>query len=89
MSVPVLFRAWVLLLVLALASTFLALPWLWNIWPTVAGSGVLVLAWLKARVVLARYLGLAAAPTWQRGFDISLGLFCLLLLVLYLAPLSL
>jgi hypothetical protein len=37
-------------------------------------------------VILARYLGLAAAPFWRRGFEVALALFCLLLLGLYLAP---
>ncbi|MBC7153389.1 MAG: nitric oxide reductase F protein [Rhodobacteraceae bacterium] len=51
-----------------------------------AGALILALAWLKARVILARYLGLAAAPFWRRGFEVALALFCLLLLGLYLAP---
>ena len=53
-----------------------------------AGAGTLILtfAWLKARLILGRYLRLDAAPFWRRGFGISLGLFCLLLLGLYLAP---
>ena len=49
---------------------------------------ILTLAWLKARVILGRYLGLAAAPFWRRGFNLSLALFCLLLLGLYLVPLA-
>jgi len=47
---------------------------------------ILTFAWLKARVILSYYLGLNAAPFWRRGFGISLGIFCLLLLGLYLLP---
>ena len=79
--------AWGKLMVLTLGSTLLSLPDIWEFTPVVAGIGVLVLAWLKARIVLSRYLGLASAPSWQRGFEISLALFCLLLLGLYLSPL--
>lgn len=34
--------------------------------------GVLVLAGAKARLILGHYLGLCAAPAWQRGFDLAL-----------------
>lgn len=83
-----LLRAWLWLIGLSLGSTAVSL---WH-WPpsfaALAGAVILVLAWLKARVILARYLGLSAAPFWRRGFEISLALFCLLLLGLYLAPLA-
>lgn len=83
-----LLRAWVALLGLSLGSTALSLrPWSPEL-AAPAGSLILALAWLKARVILARYLGLAAAPSWRRGFDLALGLFCLLLLGLYLMPLA-
>lgn len=79
-------RAWLWLIGFSLGSTALAL---WN-WPAsltaVAGTAILLLAWAKARVILRRYLGLAAAPFWLRGFSLSLGLFCLLLLGLYVIP---
>lgn len=78
-----LYIAWGALMALSLGSTLLSLPAIWVRWPVIAGTGVLVLAWLKARVILLRYLGLAEAPSWQRGFDISLGLFLLILLALY------
>ncbi|WP_296764194.1 nitric oxide reductase F protein [Sediminimonas sp.] len=84
-----LLRAWGWLIVFSLGSTVVSL---WH-WPphlaAVAGAAVLTLGWLKARVILARYLGLAAAPFWHRGFGIALALFCLLLLGLYLLPLAL
>ncbi|SHK98129.1 hypothetical protein SAMN05444414_103152 [Roseovarius marisflavi] len=81
-----LLRAWTALIGLSLGSTLISL---WQ-WPPgfAAGAGMLVLsfAWLKARVILSSYLRLDAAPFWRRGFAISLGVFCLLLLGLYLLP---
>ena len=75
-----------MLIGLSLGSTLISL---WH-WPTAfsAGAGTLIVtfAWLKARLILGSYLGLDAAPFWRRGFETSLGLFCLLLLGLYLAP---
>ncbi|MFZ1469505.1 MAG: cytochrome C oxidase subunit IV family protein [Paracoccaceae bacterium] len=64
-------RAWIFLLILSAASTLLAVwgkdgPWL--------AVAVLVLAGIKARVILSAYLGLRDAPDWQRGFDLALGL---------------
>jgi hypothetical protein len=86
MTRDLLFRAWAVLIGLSLGSTLISL---WH-WPPAfsAGAGTLILtfAWLKARLILGRYLRLDAAPFWRRGFGISLGLFCLLLLGLYLAP---
>lgn len=81
-----LFRAWGWLIGLSLCSTLLSL-WHWSPALTpLAGALILTLGWLKARVILGRYLGLAAAPFWRRGFEIALALFCLLLLGLYLVP---
>lgn len=79
-----LLRAWGWLIGLSLCSTAVSL-WHWPATLTaLAGALVLSLGWLKARVILGRYLGLEAAPFWRRGFDIALALFCLLLLGLYL-----
>ena len=50
------------------------------------GVLVLLFAWMKARVILARYLGLWQAPCWLSGFNWALGLFSLLLIALYLIP---
>lgn len=88
MKLRALHTAWGALMGLSLASTLLSLPAIWLVWPVAAGIGVLVLAWLKARIILKRYLGLSAAPSWQRGFDITLAVFLALLLGLYLAPLA-
>lgn len=84
-----LYFAWGCLIALSLASTLLSLPGLWAHWPVVTGIAILVLAWLKARIILSQYLGLAAVPSWRRGFDFALALLCLLLLGLYLVPLGL
>jgi len=86
-------RAWITLLVLSTASTSvaifidrgktaIALGWV----PAVAGVIILLLALLKGRVILARYLGLEATRFWQRGFNTALTLYALLLLGLYLVP---
>ena len=40
----------------------------------------------SARVILLRYLGLSQAPFWARGFGITLGVFCIGLMGLYLIP---
>lgn len=81
-------RAWIWLLALSLGSTVIAslvgtdrlegpaLP--------LAGAAILVLSWAKARIILDRYLGLAQAPFWHRGFSTVLGLYALGLLALYL-----
>lgn len=82
-----LFLAWAGLIGLSIASTLLSLPVIAPGLQWALGIGVLTLAWLKARIILAQYLGLAAAPFWRRGFEISLAGFCVLLLALYLAPL--
>ena len=50
-----------------------------------ADAAILALAGAKARIILARYLGLAAVPALQRGFDLALLLFVALLLALTLA----
>jgi hypothetical protein len=81
--------AWMSLIALSLASTLLSLSGIWAQGPVVAGIAVLLLAWQKARIILAQYLGLAAAPAWRRGFELALALLCLLMLALFLAPLAL
>ncbi|WP_306116761.1 MULTISPECIES: nitric oxide reductase F protein [unclassified Roseovarius] len=81
--------AWLMLVGLSLGSTLLSLPVMDHAPAAALGLGVLLIAGFKARIILTRYLGLADAPFWRRGFDISLTLFCALLLGLYLAPLML
>ncbi len=54
--------------------------------PLVAAAVVLALAWLKARVILRRYLGLAAAPSWRGAFDVAIAAYALLLFGLFSIP---
>ncbi|TDL76328.1 nitric oxide reductase F protein [Palleronia sediminis] len=88
MTERALYIAWATLIALSLGSTALAASGLWVHWPVASGVAVLVLAWWKARIILARYLGLDAAPAWRRRFDFGLGCLCVLMLGLYLAPLA-
>ncbi len=65
---------WAALVALALATTLLAgqpgsLP----------VAGLLLLAWLKARLILGRFLHLASAPGWLAGFCLPLALWLALL----------
>ena len=82
-------RAWVMLLALSAASTVLSIAvtqgTLGAVLPTAIGAAVLILAWAKARIILGAYLRLREAPAIQRGFALSLGLYALLLLGLYVA----
>ncbi len=87
MTIPaVLYRAWGSLIVLSLLSTALSVLVFSAEWTAAAGTAILALAWVKARIVLSRYMGLAQAPSWQRGFDLCLGVFAITLMGLYLVP---
>lgn len=78
-------RAWLALVALSGVATAVSLlrpeapPWA----ATVAGAVILGLAWLKARVILDRYLDLAGYPAARRGFGAGLGAFALAALVLH------
>ncbi|MDO5370664.1 cytochrome C oxidase subunit IV family protein [Paracoccus sp. (in: a-proteobacteria)] len=80
-----LLRAWLALIALSGIATAVALlrpdapPWA----GTAAGAVILGLAWLKARVILDRYLDLAGYPAARRGFGAGLGFFALAALVLH------
>ncbi len=75
-------RAWLFLVALSAGSTAIAASGL-------AGAGValaiLALSWAKAQIILNRYLGLAAAPAWGRGFAIAMAAYMALLMVLAVA----
>lgn len=88
-------RAWVFLLLLSTVSTAVAIlidrgtaqdatGWI----NAAAGAVILGLALIKGRIILSRYLGLDSAPFWRRGFNFGLTVYALVLLGLYLAPLS-
>ncbi|WP_170771900.1 cytochrome C oxidase subunit IV family protein [Ruegeria lacuscaerulensis] len=74
-------RAWLALLALSLGSaslTVLHLP------VAVLGAGILLLALIKARVILAQYLDLTHSPAWLRGFTAVFAAFSILIFALYL-----
>ncbi|HRO13728.1 MAG TPA: hypothetical protein PLL33_01540 [Paracoccus sp. (in: a-proteobacteria)] len=79
-------KAWAALIGLSAVSTAiaLALPRLDATALKGATVVILLIAWLKARVILSRYLGLAAVPPIGRGFGLVLGLFMLAAGGLYL-----
>jgi hypothetical protein len=81
-----LIRAWALLIALGLATTAIAALGPEAGAPLALGALILAIAFLKMRLILTRYLGLANAPFWRRGFDATLALFVLLLLGLYAVP---
>lgn len=82
-------RAWLWLLTLSAASTALSLAVsrgsIAGGLSPLAGATILALAWAKARWILDAYLRLSEAPALRRGFALALGLYAVLLLVLYLA----
>ena len=80
-------KAWVWLLALSGVSALVAQAVGLGIDRRITGAVILLLAVAKSRVILARYLGLDQAPGWLSGVMTVLGLFALLALGLYLAPL--
>ena len=74
-------RAWLGLLALSLASALVTLT---DVPPALLGGAILVLALIKSRIILARYLDLAASPAWLRGFTLVLTVFSVLIFGLYL-----
>ena len=80
-------RAWVILIALSAASTMAAAAVsAGNLTGTAAKAGgaiVLFIAWGKARTILNAYLRLDEAPTFRRGFGLTLALYSALLLGLY------
>lgn len=88
---PPLLRAWLFLVgltgITALTALSTAGPDLSNAARMAVGVLLLLLALAKARIILARYLGLAQVPPVLRGFTIILLLYMVLLAGLYVAPL--
>ncbi|MDA7964485.1 cytochrome C oxidase subunit IV family protein [Ruegeria sp.] len=74
-------RAWLWLLALSLGSTLLTLL---PIPGAVLAGGILILALIKARLILACYLDLAQSTPWLRGFTLVLTGFAALVYGLYL-----
>jgi hypothetical protein len=55
-------------------------------WPA-AAAALLVLAGLKAEIILSRYLALRVAPAWLHGFRSAVVLLVAILYTLWLIPL--
>lgn len=76
-------RAWLWLLALSALSTAVAATGLHPRWLALV---VLPVAWIKAQIILDRYLGLALAPPIARGFALALAIFMALLIGLAVWP---
>lgn len=79
-------RAWAALIGLSGLSAVVAAAIARGYDARIAGAAVLLLALMKARIILARYLELSGAPHWRRGFNAALAIFTLAALGLYLLP---
>lgn len=78
-------KAWVALAVLSAATALLTLHRAGSETRTIIAAAVLLLAGLKARVILSRYLGLGTSRFWMRTFDLAIGGFLVIAYGLYLA----
>jgi membrane protease YdiL (CAAX protease family) len=78
-------KAWGLLVILGFATTALAAIGGTGFLRHIIAFSVLILAGAKARLILNEYLGLRKTRFWRRTFELSIGLFLTLALVLYLA----
>jgi len=77
-------RTWGVLLGLSLASTGLAALISDGRGGQAALTAILILAWIKAHLILKTYLGLGRLPHLLRGFDVALGFAMVGMLVLAL-----
>lgn len=75
-------QTWGVLIGLSLGSTALAAQG--SSGPLALGA-ILLLAWIKAHLILKTYLGLGRLPPILRGFDIVIGLVMMAMLGLGLA----
>jgi len=84
MRTHVLLRAWLILIGLSVASALVAHGLSGVVDRRLVGALILLLAFVKSRVILTWYLGLSQAPSWRRGFQVVLGLYCCVLFGFYL-----
>ena len=84
MTARTMIEAWIFLLVMSGATTALTLVALPGQSRMIIAAGVLVLAGLKARVILSYYLQLRTSRFWTRAFDVAIGGFLALCFGLYL-----
>jgi hypothetical protein len=74
-------QAWLALLALSVGSALLTLIGA----PTaIIAGGILLLALIKARVILKHYLDLESSQSWLRGFTMVLTGFSVVIFALYL-----
>jgi len=78
-----LIQAWISLAALSLGTVLIASSEGDGKSGMALAAGVLVLAGLKARVILARYLGLGGSRFWMNAFGLAIGLFLALSFGLY------
>lgn len=78
------YRAWLVLMVLSLATTGLTIMGSDALGATFAAASLLGLAGLKARVILADYLELRHSSFWMRAFALIIGLFLIAAFVIYM-----
>lgn len=76
-------KAWGALVALSMGTVLIASVGPWADHSMLTAAGVLTLAGLKARVILARYLGLAGSRFWTQSFDLSIGMFLALAFGVY------
>ena len=77
-------HAWMALLLLSFCTVVIASTGRSMLGAGWIAASVLILAGLKARIILARYLGLAGSRFWTRVFDLIVGLFLAIAFAVYL-----
>lgn len=85
MEARALMTAWVWLVALSIATTLWTLVDGGGAGRIVGAGGVLLLAGLKARIILARYLRLERSRFWMSAFGGAIGGFLALAFAIYLA----
>ena len=76
MAARSLLKAWVALVALSVCTALLSAAHASQSGHRIMiAAGLLTLAGIKARVILADYLGLRTSPFWSRAFGFTLGLF--------------
>lgn len=70
----VLTKTWALLIALTLTTATLA-----GVDGRLAVAGVLMLAFVKARLILGRFLHLDGAPGWRAAFTVPIGIWLVLI----------
>lgn len=84
MLADLLVRSWLALLGFSIATTVLTLVDARGAVAIAVAAGVLVLAGLKARIILAHYLALSKSRFWMGAFDGALAGFLGLAFAIYL-----